>query len=1207
MKTILLGTCLKYCRWAGLGLLLAILPTAMAQNFSMTLQPNMLTLAPGSSSSFVVSLAPLAGFTNSVTLSVVALPSGVTATFSPNPITPPGTVLLTLTATENATVGSFVLDINGVGGGITNTTSSSVTVNFGLVPDCYGAFQGTVRDSQTSLPIAGATVYAEYSGYYYSKITDMNGQYSFTNVMLAANNAASLYSLYSISNGYYMSAYSNSYAVCDVTNTVDLTLVKEEFGSISGTVTIQGGGSAAGIQVSISAGYYTNTDSSGNFAFAHVPLNNNNTPVFDSVSAQGTLYWAASTNTYVQANSNSVVSLTLIPICYGMASGQVLFGDTKLPATNIYVSFNNSSARTDLNGNYTLTNVELGFDNAAYASYVYANAPAGYSSTQTNATLSTCGQSLSVATILLPALPATNYGSVMGHVYDVTSGIPLTNVYVSTYYGSSLTDSSGAYLITNILIGYGATTNALETVSSQPAGYFLSQSNVMVNANQIATQDLRVLMIQFGAVEGTVRDSVTGLPLTNVYVSLPGVGTTDANGHYLSSALQLNQGNVPTVEYFNGSRTGYYTFSTNTTIAAGQTNVVDFDLLKVCAGATIIGTVVDATTQKPISNATVYVSYPTYETVYTDGSGNFILTNITVGNTNSPVQTTVNAAATGYSPQSHTITIFCDASITTEFGAPQTAFGIIQGYVTNILTGLPLTNVFIGSQFGEATNTDSNGFYQLLQAPLGPNNSARTWTVTAEPNGFPQQTLSVTVNSNATSLLNFGFGLLTHLILTDTKSPLGTNVLFTVTLTNEMGPAANVLLTNILPTGVTFISASITSSMDAVFTTPVFANGFITTGTPTFGSNDFATLLVTGYQTITGTVTNIAIVSSSTPDSDSSTQMAEATNAVAPANADLMVTISAPATIPVNQSFNLTISVENLGPTSAPDVVLTDTLPANLTFVSGTGSQVTFNQSVASLNWDFGALAVEATATATITVQPAVSGSFTNTAFTAIGPGVTTVTDPNLANNSATATTQVTAAAVTNVTIQPIGAIILNPQTGLFEQTVQFQNLSLSNITRVLVLVSNLPAQVTLYNASGFTNGLPYVEYDQTIAASQTIDFLLEYYSTTRLQFNSTNFIAIASVGPPPMVLPVSGTLIQLDTNYPVTLTNNQFIIEFASVPGGTYVIQYSTNGMSNWLSAVPPIVAPGTRVQWIDAGPPKTVSPPGSTGSRYYRIYKTQ
>lgn len=56
-------------------------------------------------------------------------------------------------------------------------------------------------------------------------------------------------------------------------------------------------------------------------------------------------------------------------------------------------------------------------------------------------------------------------------------------------------------------------------------------------------------------------------------------------------------------------------------------------------------------------------------------------------------------------------------------------------------------------------------------------------------------------------------------------------------------------------------------------------------------------------------------------------------------------------------------------------------------------------------------------------------------------------------------------------------------------------------------------------------------------------------------------------------------------------------LIEFPTQPGARYVVEYTDN-LGSWLQAIPSIVAPGTRVQWFDTGPPKTHSIPwGAVG----------
>jgi hypothetical protein len=143
---------------------------------------------------------------------------------------------------------------------------------------------------------------------------------------------------------------------------------------------------------------------------------------------------------------------------------------------------------------------------------------------------------------------------------------------------------------------------------------------------------------------------------------------------------------------------------------------------------------------------------------------------------------------------------------------------------------------------------------------------------------------------------------------------------------------------------------------------------------------------------------------------------------------------------------------------------------------------------------------------------------------------------------------------------------------------------------------------VLLYNASGITNGAPFVEYDQALGSGANVDLVLEYYRSNRLDFASTNFQANAITPAAAPGLP-AGPILQLDRA--PFLSDGQLAIEFASTPGASYVVEYSAD-MQTWQAAVPAIVATGTRVQWIDSGPPKTASAPGSPGQRFYRVVQS-
>jgi hypothetical protein len=69
-----------------------------------------------------------------------------------------------------------------------------------------------------------------------------------------------------------------------------------------------------------------------------------------------------------------------------------------------------------------------------------------------------------------------------------------------------------------------------------------------------------------------------------------------------------------------------------------------------------------------------------------------------------------------------------------------------------------------------------------------------------------------------------------------------------------------------------------------------------------------------------------------------------------------------------------------------------------------------------------------------------------------------------------------------------------------------------------------------------------------------------------------------------------------------VVLPNRNVLIEFSSLTNRIYYVQYSSN-MLLWKTAVPAITGNGTKIQWIDAGPPKTDAPPYAVPTRSYRV----
>src|SRR5207245_1280740 len=118
-----------------------------------------------------------------------------------------------------------------------------------------------------------------------------------------------------------------------------------------------------------------------------------------------------------------------------------------------------------------------------------------------------------------------------------------------------------------------------------------------------------------------------------------------------------------------------------------------------------------------------------------------------------------------------------------------------------------------------------------------------------------------------------------------------------------------------------------------------------------------------------------------------------------------------PDPVLVGQPLTYTLTTNNAGPSAAGSVRLVDNLPAGVTFDSATPSQGTCQQASGTVTCDLGSISSASNATATITVRPQAIGSVTNQASVSAN-----VTDPNAADNSASASMTVNPAADLSLT-----------------------------------------------------------------------------------------------------------------------------------------------------------------------------------------------
>jgi uncharacterized repeat protein (TIGR01451 family) len=165
----------------------------------------------------------------------------------------------------------------------------------------------------------------------------------------------------------------------------------------------------------------------------------------------------------------------------------------------------------------------------------------------------------------------------------------------------------------------------------------------------------------------------------------------------------------------------------------------------------------------------------------------------------------------------------------------------------------------------------------------------------------------------------------------------GTNLDYTIVVTNKGPNAADVTLADTLPSGTTFNSLAVGGGFTCT-TPPGGAAGTVSCSKASVAAGGSATFTlsvhVSSAQPDGSALSNTATVGTSATDSNGNNDSSTATTTVF-TDADLGITKSAsPDTVTPGGTITYTIDVSNSGPSDAVNVKWTDTLPADVTFVS---------------------------------------------------------------------------------------------------------------------------------------------------------------------------------------------------------------------------------------------------------------------------------
>jgi hypothetical protein len=389
------------------------------------------------------------------------------------------------------------------------------------------SISGRVADAG-NVGLAGATVTLSGSQSAVTT-TDAGGNYSFASLP-----AGGSYTVSPSKSHYTFAPPSRAFTNLGANQTADFVSTLDRH-TISGRVTLAGGGALANVTVALSGGQTgsTTTDAAGNYSFANLPAGASYTVApslanhtfappsraFDDLGANQTGDFSGTLNDYT-------------------ISGRVTVGTAPLPGVTVTLSGGQSaSAQTDAGGNYSFT-VPAG------AAYTVTPAKTHYTFAPSSQTFGNIGgnRTADFAAML-------NRHAIGGRVTLGAAGLPGVTVTLSgTQSAATTTDANGDYAFTNLPAGGDYTVTPAKThYNFAPA----SRTYTNLGANQ--TGDFAAAL-NLHSISGRVADANnTGLAGSAVTLTgtQSGSTTTDVNGNFSFPSLPAGGSYTVNVSLFS--------------------------------------------------------------------------------------------------------------------------------------------------------------------------------------------------------------------------------------------------------------------------------------------------------------------------------------------------------------------------------------------------------------------------------------------------------------------------------------------------------------------------------------------------------------------------------------------------------------------------------------------------------------------------------
>jgi len=440
---------------------------------------------------------------------------------------------VTMPANANlATPGYYMLFIlNGSG-----VPSVGSIIQISATAAAVGTVTGKVTNT-AGAPISGASVSSGGNG----AITGADGGYTLQVPAGSSTLTAALAGYQSASESVTVTAGQSKQAA-----TLQIQPINP--GNVTGTVVDGNGQPLSGATVS-AAGLTTSTAADGSYALNNLPAGQT------TIIASLTGFQAGSTSvTVVAATTTAAPAITLVS-----SSGSIA-GSVKTTAgaaiAGASVGYGGGTATTDANGNYTLTGVPVG------TVQLVASA-SGFQSVTQSVTVN--GGATSTANFTLAAGAAS--GTVTGKITNASSGAIVASATVSWSGGSTTSDASGIYTLTNVTAG-------TQNITAVKTGYLAHTLAVAVTGGATSTLNLPIatggkISVKVVTSGGAVVSGAT-VTIKGGAISTTVSGSSSSTGLFTTNWIPIGTYTVTV------TKSGFTTQSKTTSVSTGVTTSLTF-------------------------------------------------------------------------------------------------------------------------------------------------------------------------------------------------------------------------------------------------------------------------------------------------------------------------------------------------------------------------------------------------------------------------------------------------------------------------------------------------------------------------------------------------------------------------------------------------------------------------------------------------------